>query len=113
MDAASLVGRVKLRYLEGEDVPGDEVIIEMLETVSDRLAIRLETMELPKQAGSIVVDAAMKALRLRGYEGSTSESAADGGSISSSFIDDVLSAYTEDLSALKKTLHKGGIKFLK
>lgn len=112
MDAAPLVDRVKLRYLEGEDVPDDAVIIEMLQTVIDRLTIRLEMMEPPATAGSIVIDAAMKALRLRGYEGSTSESAADGGSVSNSFIDDILSAYSEDIAALKRSMRKGGIKFL-
>lgn len=112
MDAAQLVDRVKLRYLEGEVVPDDAVIIEMLQTVIDRLTIRLKMMEPPETAGSIVIDAAMKALRLRGYEGSTSESAADGGSVSNSFIDDILSAYSEDIADLKRSMHKGGIKFL-
>lgn len=84
----------------------------MLQTVIDRLTIRLEMMEPPETAGSIVIDAAMKALRLRGYEGSTSESAADGGSVSNSFIDDILSAYSEDIAALKRSMRKGGIKFL-
>lgn len=112
MDAVPLVDRVKLRYLEGEVVPDDAVIIEMLQTVIDRLTIRLEMMEPPATAGSIVIDAAMKALRLRGYEGSTSESAADGGSVSNSFIDDILSAYSEDIAALKRSMRKGGIKFL-
>ena len=64
-------------------------------------------------ASTFVVDAAVKALRLRGYEGSTSESASEGGSVSNSFIDDVLAAYSDDLEALKRTMHKSGIKFLK
>ena len=114
MDASSLIARVKTRYLDGEAVPGDEVISEMLQAVIDRITIRMETTaELPDVAGSIVVDAAMKALRLRGYEGSTSESAGDGGSMSNSFIDDILSAYATDLAALKRTMNKSGIKFLK
>lgn len=114
MDLSSLAGRVRLRYLPGEHVPGDSEIEEMLQTVIDRITIRMETTaELPETAGSIVVDAAMKALRLRGYEGSTSESAGDGGSVSNSFIDDILSAYAEDLESMKKALHGGGIKFLR
>ena len=111
MNTDTLVERVKLRFLEYEAVPSDEVIVEIIQTVSDRLKIRLETDELPDKAGSIVVDASIKALRLRGYEGSTSESAADGGSMSNSFIDDVLSAYGEDLAALYKTIHASGVKF--
>lgn len=114
MNAASLVSRVKLRYLDGEDVPEDAVIAEMLQTVIDRITIRMETTaELPDTAGSIVVDAAMKALRLRGFEGSTSESAADGGSMSNSFIDDILKEYSEEIASLKRTMNRSGIKFFK
>ena len=86
----------------------------MLQTVIDRITIRMETtMELPDTAGPIVVDAAMKALRLRGFEGSTSESAADGGSMSNSFIDDILKEYSEELASLKRTMNRSGIKFFK
>lgn len=113
MDKAALVDRVKVRFLDDEEVPADGVIDEMLQTVIDRITIRMETTaELPDTAASIVVDASMKALRLRGYEGSTSESAADGGSLSNSFIDDILSAYSEELGALKRTMNRSGIKFL-
>lgn len=114
MDLSALADRVKLRYLPGEHVPGDSEIEEMLQMVIDRITIRMETtVELPSTAGSIVVDAAMKALRLRGYEGSTSESAGDGGSVSNSFIDDILSSYADDLESMKRALHGGGIKFLR
>lgn len=114
MEPSALVERVKLRYLEGEEVPSDVVIGEMLQTVIDRITIRMETTtELPDAAGSIVVDAAMKALRLRGFEGSTSESAADGGSMSNSFIDDILKEYSEELASLKRTMNRSGIKFFK
>lgn len=111
MDAA-LVGRVKTRFLDGEAVPDDAVITEVIATIQDRLKIRLDTMELPQTAGSIVVDAAMKALRLRGYEGSTSESSSDGGSISNSFVSGVLEEYEAELSALHRSIHGRGIKFL-
>lgn len=114
MNAQLLVSRVKLRYLEGEDVPDNAVITEMLQTVIDRITIRMETTaELPDTAGSIVVDATMKALRLRGFEGSTSESAADGGSMSNSFIDDILKEYSEEIASLKRTMNRSGIKFFK
>lgn len=114
MSPAELVPRVKTRFLEGEDIPGDAAIIEMLRTVIDRITIRMEaTGELPVAVGSIVVDAAVKALRLRGFEGSTSESAAEGGSVSNSFVDDILSAYEEDLAALKRSMTRPGIRFFK
>ena len=114
MDVSALTARVSLRYLEGEAVPSDNVISEMLTAVIDRITIRMETTEeLPDVAGSIVVDAAMKALRLRGYEGSQSESAGDGGSMSNSFIDDILAAYDQELASLKKTMNRSGIKFMR
>ena len=108
-----LTARVKVRFLDGEAIPSNEAIAEMLETVRDRIAIRMETTgELPDTVGSIVVDAAMRALRQRGYEGSRAESAADGGSMSNSFIDNILAAYDDDLKALKKTVNRGGLKFM-
>ena len=114
MTPAELVLRVKTRFLDGEEIPSDAAISEMLRTVIDRITIRMETTgELPAAVGSIVVDAAVKALRLRGFEGSTSESAAEGGSMSNSFIDDVLSAYADDLAALKRTVRRSGIKFFR
>ncbi len=108
-----LVKRVKVRYLDGEAVPADDVIEEMLNTVSDRLKIQIDANELPALANSLVVEAAQKCLRLRGYEGSTSESASDGGSISNSFVDDVLAAYSDDISALRESVHRASLKFLR
>ncbi len=114
MDALCLRSRVKTRLLDDEAVPNDAVIDEMIQTVIDRISIRIEARgELPEAVGSIVVDAAVKALRLRGFEGSTSESAAEGGSMSVSFVDDVLSAYGDDLAALKRTANRAGVKFLR
>lgn len=107
-----LIGRIQLRYSPDEIQPTDEVIEEMLRTVSDRLRIRLECCQIPYVAESIVVDATIKALRMMGFEGSRSESDADGGSFSVSFIDDVLDAYEKDIAALKRTVHKSGVKFL-
>lgn len=109
---AALKERVKLRFFVGEAVPDDAVIDEVIETITDRLLLRLDTAELPQGAGSIVVDASMKALRLRGFEGSTSEAASDGGSVSNSFISDILEEYEPEIDRLYKALHKRGIKFL-
>ena len=109
---AALVDRVKARYLPDEAMPDDHAIEEMIQTVTDRLLIRLKVERLPRLAESIAVDAAVKALRLRGYEGSTSESASDGGSMSNSFIDDVLSAYSSDIVDLRDACRPKGIKFM-
>ena len=111
--ADEIVARVEARYLDDEVKPKYEAIKEMVRTIEDRLLIRLDTDKLPAVAESIVVDAAVKALRLRGYEGSTSESSSDGGSISNSFVDDVLAAYSEEIDALHRKLNKGKVKFIK
>lgn len=107
-----MTGRVKARYLPGEALPEDAAIEEMARTVSDRVAIRLGMDEPPKQAESIIVDATVKALRLRGFEGSRSESLSDGGSFSNSFIDDVLDAYAEDLKWLRQRHGRAGVQLL-
>lgn len=110
--ADSLVDRVRVRFLEGEAVPDEAVISEMLRTVEDRLCIAIECEELPARAESIVVDATMKALRLRGYEGSSSESAGDGGSVSNSFVTAILDEYAEEVESLRRTLRGRGIQFM-
>ena len=109
---AALVDRVKARYLPDEAVPDDSAIEEMIQTVTDRLLIRLKVERLPRLAESIAVDAAVTAPRLRGYEGSTPDTAADGGSMPNSLIDDVLSAYSDDIEALREACRPKGIKFM-
>lgn len=108
----SLENRIKVRFLDDEVKPNDEVIKEMITTIRDLLLIRLDANDLPDTVNSLVVEASVKALRLRGYEGSTSESSSDGGSISNSFIDDVLSAYAEEINSLYRQVHRAQIKFI-
>ena len=112
MKLDDLVKRVTVRYLDDEQAPSDEKIKEALQTIHDRLAIRLDVVEVPDRGASIIVAAAIKSLRLMGYEGSTSESAGDGGSISNSFVGNVLDEFEEEIDALYKSLHKSGVKFL-
>lgn len=112
VNAEDLRKRVLIRFFDNEVQPSGEVCDEMIRTIEDRICIRLEAEELPKRAESIVVDASVKAIRLRGFEGSRSEAASEGGSISSSFIDDVLEAYAEDIESLRRSVHSAGIKFL-
>lgn len=118
MDAATLealAARVSARMLEDEAEPDSAAIYEMLNGAYDRVAIRLAPYSVPEAAYTIVVEVAVKALRLRGYEGSTSESMGDGGSVSNSFITDALEAYENDLAALRRSLSTStgtaGIKF--
>lgn len=72
----------------------DAVLIDYIQTVSDRLCLRLGTDNLPELFNSICVDAAVKVYRRTYYEGISSESAA---SISTSFVDDVLAEYTQEI----------------
>lgn len=118
MDCETMDGlrwRLRVRFLDGEAIPPDAVIDEFLQTIHDRLLIRLDADEMPERGCSIVVDATMKALRLRGYEGSRSETDSDGGSISNTFIDDALDSYKDEIAALKlqvKGIGSMGVKFL-
>ena len=108
-------GRIISRFLPGETLPEDDVIDEFSRTIYDRLLILVDCDKLPDVGLSIVVDATVKALRLRGYEGSRSETDSDGGSISNTFIDDVLEAYKADITALKARARGNGtmgVKFL-
>lgn len=104
--------RVLSRYLPDEEHPTDAAIEEMLRSVKDRILIRIGADELPEKAESIVVDVTVRALRLRGFEGSTSESSADGGSFSNSFIDDVLTGYETDLAMLRASSGGRGFRLL-
>ncbi|MDY3129978.1 MAG: hypothetical protein SOW20_08165 [Berryella intestinalis] len=113
MGAKDIVERVKVRFIEGEEIPPDEVIHEFVSALSDRLSIRLRAQSLPKAAESIVADAAMKAIRRRGFEGSSSESSGDGGSISNSFITNVLDEYEREIAELYRTLNGSGIRFFR
>lgn len=118
MDAATLAAlsaRVAARLLEDEAAPAQGAVEEMLSSAYDRVSIRLAPYPVPDAALTIVVEVAVKALRLRGYEGSVSESMGDGGSVSNSFVDDVLDAYENDLAALRRSLSSStgtaGIRF--
>ena len=118
MDAATLAAlsaRVTARLLDDEAAPTQTAVDEMISSAFDRVSIRLAPYPVPEAALTIVVEVAVKALRLRGYEGSTAESMGDGGNVSNTFVDDVLAAYENDLAALRRNLtHTGataGIRF--
>lgn len=106
MDVSKLAYRVSIWYTPDEVQPPDDVITEALQRVHDRIAIRLKFAEVPDAAASIVVDAAMKLLRLRGYEGMERESIGDGGTISNDFVDNVLEEYELEIQALYAAVHR-------
>ncbi|ERL09850.1 phage gp6-like head-tail connector protein [Olsenella profusa] len=96
----AVLDRVKARLDAWEDVPSDEWLAEAVQSVSDRVCLRAGVARLPALAESIVVDATVKAVNRRFDEGITSESEGQGDVMSVTFVDDLLSEYDRELSAL-------------
>lgn len=92
MPETSVLERIKLR-LDTEQVD-DDILNEYIQTITDRLTIRLKTDELPSVFNSIVVDATVKMHRRMYYEGISSENT---GSLSTSFVDDILKEYQTEI----------------
>lgn len=100
----NIIGRICTR-LELEEV--DETVInELAVTVSDRLCIRLGEGPLPDPFRSICVDATVKMVRRMYYEGISSEGTSN---MSTSFVEDILSEYDDEIAAWKeKKANAGG-----
>ena len=84
------------KRMNGETV--DEVIMnEINQTITDRLCLRLGVTEenFPSLFQSIAVDACVKVWRKRYYEGIAAENVAN---LSTSFIDDVLAEYDDEVT---------------
>ena len=75
------------------------LLTEYIDTMSDRLCLRLGTNILPRLFESICVDAVVKMHRRAYYEGITSEGAAN---ISTTFVDDVLSEYADEIALYRE-----------
>lgn len=76
----------------------DEQLAEYLQTMSDRLCLRLGVETLPAIFNSICVDATVKMVRRTYYEGITSEAVAN---INTSFADDILAEYAGEIDDWK------------
>ena len=72
----------------------DDVIQDYIDTVSHRLCLRLGTDALPTIFESVGVDAAVKMYRRTYYEGISSEDVAN---LSTSFVEDILDEYAEEI----------------
>lgn len=72
----------------------NEQLTEYLQTMSDRLCLRLGVETLPALFNSICVDATVKMVRRTYYEGISSEGVAN---ISTSFVDDILAEYAGEI----------------
>ena len=88
----TLLERVKKR-LSDINIEDDK-LNECIQTISDRLCLRLGTQELPLLFNSVCVDAVVKMYNRIYYEGITSES---GGNISTSFVEDILNEYEQEI----------------
>lgn len=90
---AELLARLKVRL--PDTALSDEQLTEYLNTISDRLVLRLGAEALPAAFQSICVDAAVKMVRRTYYEGISTESVTN---ISTSFVDDILSEYESEIN---------------
>lgn len=108
MADTDVLARVKARLDGWEDVPSDAWLSEAARTLSDRVCLRAGVSALPPMAESIVVDATVKAVNRRFDEGIGSESEGQGGTMSVSFADDLLSEYDRELSALASMAQADG-----
>lgn len=97
-----ILERVEKRLLD-DDSYKETLIKEYINTVVDRLCIRLNVTELPQSFCSIAVDAVIKMHRRSFYEGVQSES--DGGA-SVSFVDDILNEYEAEIAQYNRSNKK-------
>ena len=91
-----MLERLKTRLPDTELT--DEQLSEYLQTMSDRLCLRLGVDTLPALFQSICVDAAVKMVRRTYYEGISSEGVAN---ISTSFVDNILAEYDDEIGDWK------------
>ncbi len=105
---SDVTARVTTRLSGDECAPKQDELEEVCRGVSDRLCMRLGASELPRLAESIAVDAAVKVIRRKYYEGVQSESAGMDGSVSTAFFEDVLAEYSAEIAGLRSMLAGGG-----
>ena len=91
-----ILQRVRIRITDPN--VSDELLNEYIQTILDRLCLRLGAETLPGAFDSVCVDAVIKMVRRTYYEGISSESAAN---LSTSFVEDILSEYDREISDWK------------
>lgn len=109
MRNAELLIRIRQR-LENEQLT-DDIALELIQTVSDRVCLRLGVDNVPSLFNSIIVDAVVKLYRRTYYEGISSEG--DDG-ITTSFVNDILEEYNTEFEQyrLNQRANTGLVKFL-
>lgn len=103
-----VVERVRTRLSGDECAPEQAELEEVCRGVSERLCMRIGVSKLPALAESIAVDAAVKVVRRKFYEGVQTESAGMAGSVSTSFFEDALAEYSAEIAGLRAMLVEDG-----
>lgn len=98
-----LLQRLKIRLPDTQLI--DEQLMEYLQTMSDRLCLRLGAETLPALFNSICVDATVKMVRRTYYEGITSERVVN---IDTTFADNILAEYADEISDWKTSQADSG-----
>ncbi|MGI5905780.1 MAG: hypothetical protein ACOX85_05900 [Candidatus Pararuminococcus gallinarum] len=98
-----LLTRLKTRLPDTELT--DEQLSEYLQTMSDRLCLRLGADTLPALFNSVCVDATVKMVRRTYYEGISTEGVAN---LSTSFVDNILSEYDDEIGDWKSSQAASG-----
>ena len=98
-----MLERLRIRL---PDMPlPEEALKEYLNTVSDRLCLRLGVETLPSLFQSICIDATVKVYRRTYHEGISTEGVAN---ISTSFVDDILAEYAQEIGDWKSSQAASG-----
>lgn len=97
----------RVRLILADEEYSESRIRQYIDTISARLCLRLGVDTLPLLFQPVCADAAVKMHRRYYYEGVSSET---DGSVSSSFVDDVLAEYESDIQSYKDG--HGVVRFL-
>lgn len=92
----ALLERVQVRLAGEPDTDKGKSLQELCDLASVRICLRVREPTLPALLEPIAADVVVKLWRRWNYEGITSES---GGTLSTSFVEDVLAEYDDEFSA--------------
>lgn len=105
--ATSILQRVKLRVNTDSTIT-DDLLNDCIQTMTDRLCLRLGVEELPTEFESILVDAVVKMVRRLYYEGISQEGVSN---INTSFVEDILAEYQSEIDDYRRS-KEGMVHFL-
>lgn len=91
----------QIRLRISEDECGDDLLVHMIDTISNRLCLRLGEDDLPERFEGICCDCVVKMFRRMYFEGLASENVAN---LSESFVEDILNEYSLELAMYNKVV---------